>query len=152
VSLSFLLAERSDRQYVGLSLFRYDEGKTLYAREMLPELTLPIQVKLGNGADAKTFQLTKLDLVRQDKIQSIGDFIRQKTTVRPRETIRIVETLFKQRARNDLLCIRNQFYDRRRQLEDLGSLRPLNFFLEIFFFLSQATDEAWPRDFIKPCF
>jgi uncharacterized protein YfkK (UPF0435 family) len=100
--------------------FRYDEGKTLYTREILPDVTLPIQVKLGKGDEIKVFQLTKLDLVRQDRTQTIYDFIQKKVNIRPQETVRIIETLFKQRARNDLICIRNQFYDRRRQLDDLG--------------------------------
>jgi len=101
-------------------LCRYDEGKTLYSREILPELVLPIQIKLKKDDEIKTFQLNKLDLVRQDRTQSIHDFIQNKVNIRPREPVRIIETLFKQRARNDLICIRNQFYDRRRQLDDLG--------------------------------
>ncbi|CAF4025256.1 unnamed protein product [Rotaria sp. Silwood2] len=97
----------------------YDEGKTLYAREILPDLTLPIQIKVRKDEETKTFQLNKLNLVRQDRIESINDFIQKKTNVRPQEIVRTIETLFKQRARNDLICIRNQFYDRRRQLDDL---------------------------------
>jgi len=87
---------------------------------MLPDLTLPMQIKLGKGDEMKVFQLDKLNLVRQDRTQAIYDFIQKKTTIRPQETVRIIETLFKQRARKDLICIRNQFYDRRRQLDDLG--------------------------------
>ncbi len=85
----------------------------------MPDLELPIQIKLGKGDEMKLFQLNKLDLVRQDKIQNIHDFIQKKTNIRPREAIRIIETLFKQRARNDLICVRNQFYDRRQKLDDL---------------------------------
>ncbi len=85
----------------------------------MPDLELPIQIKLGKGDEMKLFQLNKLDLVRQDKIQNIHDFIQKKTNIRPRESIRIIETLFKQRARNDLICVRNQFYDRRQKLDDL---------------------------------
>lgn len=104
---------------------RYDEGKTLYTREILPELILPIQINLAKDDRMNTFQLRKLNLVRQDRIQNIYDFINKKNSIRPRETIRIVEVLFQQRARNELISIRNQFYDRRRQLDDLGSLRLL---------------------------
>ncbi|CAF2681440.1 unnamed protein product [Rotaria sp. Silwood2] len=101
----------------------YDEGKTLYSREMLPDLTLPIQIVLEKDNERKVFQLKKLVLVRQDRIQNIFNFIEKKVNIRPRETVRIIETLFKQRARNELIAIRNQFYDRRRQLEDLGDGR-----------------------------
>jgi hypothetical protein len=105
-------------------LFRYDEGRILYSQEILPELTLPIQVTLGKDEEMKTFQLKKLDLVRQDRTGSISDFIQKKTNTRPRETMHIIETLFKQHARNNLICIRNQFYDRRRQLDDLSEFLP----------------------------
>ncbi|CAF1246863.1 unnamed protein product [Rotaria sp. Silwood1] len=101
----------------------YDEGKTLYSREILPDLKLPIQIEIGKDDEKKTFQLKKLVLVRQDKIQNIHDFIEKKINMRPREAVRIIEILFKQRARNDLIAIRNQFYDRRRQLDDLGDGR-----------------------------
>jgi len=86
----------------------------------LPDLELPIQIKLGKGDEMKLFQLNKLNLVRQDRTQSIHDFIENKANIRPHEVIRIIEILFKQRARNDLICVRNQFYDRRQQLEDLS--------------------------------
>ncbi|CAF3974965.1 unnamed protein product [Adineta steineri] len=101
----------------------YDEGKTLYSREILPEITLPMQFKLGKNEDMKIFQLNKLNLVRQDNIENIYKFIQQKTTIRPHETVRTIEILFKQHAHNDFICIRNQFYDRRRQLDDLGDGR-----------------------------
>lgn len=103
--------------------FRYDEGKTLYSQEMLPDLSLPLQVKLEKDNEVKTFQLKRLDLVRQDRTQSIYEFIQRRTNTRPREAVRIIETLFKQNRRNDLICVRNQFYDRRRQLDDLGDGR-----------------------------
>ncbi|CAF3515191.1 unnamed protein product [Rotaria sp. Silwood1] len=62
-------------------------------------------------------------LVRQDRIENIYDFIKKKINIRPREIVRIIETLFKQRSRNELISIRNQFYDRHRQLEDLSNGR-----------------------------
>ena len=89
---------------------------------MLPDVTLPITISLEHDGETKTFQLSKLNLVRQDRIQKIRDFIKQNTNIRPRETVHIIETLFKQRARNERICIRNQYYDRRRQLDDLGQI------------------------------
>ena len=102
--------------------FRYDEGKTVYSKEILPDLGLPIEISLTKE-EVKKFCLTKCNLVQQTRIQSIHDYIRQKTTIRPQETIRIIETLFKQRAQSDLISIRNQFYDRRRELEDMNDGR-----------------------------
>ncbi len=87
---------------------------------MLPDIVLPLLIKLGKDDEMKTFQLNRLDLVRQDRIQHIQDFIQKRTNIRPSETVRIIETLFKQSARNDLINVRNQFYDRHRQLDDLS--------------------------------
>ncbi|UJR13192.1 hypothetical protein I4U23_000214 [Adineta vaga] len=97
----------------------YDEGKTLYTRESLAHFTEPIKVNMRRGDETKTYQLNIINLVRQDKISNIVDFIQKKTTIRPRETVRIIEILFKQRARNDLICVRNQFYNRNQILDDL---------------------------------
>ena len=99
---------------------RYDEGKTLYTRELLPDMTEPIMVKLERGDETNTYLLKILNLVRQEKIQKISDFIQKKTTIRPRETVRIIEILFKQQARNELVAVRNQFYDRNQVLDDLS--------------------------------
>ncbi|CAF1565590.1 unnamed protein product [Adineta ricciae] len=97
----------------------YDEGKTLYTRSLLTDFTKPIEINMKKGDETKKYQLVIINLVRQDKISNIFDFIEKKTTTRPRDTIRIIETLFKQRARNDLICVRNQFYNRNQILDDL---------------------------------
>ncbi|CAF3537757.1 unnamed protein product [Rotaria sp. Silwood1] len=81
------------------------------------------EIDLRKGTEMKIFQWKKLALVRQDRIENIYDFIKKKINIRPREIVRIIETLFKQRSRNELISIRNQFYDRHRQLEDLSNGR-----------------------------
>ena len=106
----------------------YDEGKTIYTRELLTDFTKPMQITFTMNNEEKTFQLHVLNLVRQEKIRDIYDFIEKKIAVRPRECIHVVETLFKQRARNDLVAIRNQFYDRRQKLDDLGKRRGIRSF------------------------
>ena len=98
---------------------------------MLPNLALPVQIQLQKDDEIKTFQLKKLELVRQDNIQDIYDFINKKINTRPHEIIRSIEILFKQRCRNELISIRNQFYDRHRQLDDLGWFLILNIFFVI---------------------
>jgi hypothetical protein len=92
----------------------------LYSRELLSDFTEPIQIKLGKGDETKTFQLKIINLVRQEKIQKIFEFIQKKTMNRPREIMRSIEVLFKQKARNELVCVRNQFYDRNQILDDLS--------------------------------
>ncbi|CAF3849468.1 unnamed protein product [Rotaria magnacalcarata] len=111
--------QRIAKEKKNFPLVWYDDGKTLYTRELLPDLGKPIEIKMKKGDEVKTFQLNIKNLVRQDKIKNIFDFIQKKITIRPRETIRIIETLFKQRARNDLVCVRNQFYNRSQILDDL---------------------------------
>ncbi|CAF2744993.1 unnamed protein product [Rotaria sp. Silwood2] len=110
----------------------YDEGKTIYTKELLTDFTKPLQITFKMNNEDKTFQLHIIDLVRQEKIRDIYDFIEKKTSIRPRECIRIIETLFKQGARNDLIAIRNQFYDRKQKLDDLGTYS----FIERFIFFS----------------
>ena len=95
----------------------------MYTRELLPDVELPLQIPLKVEDESKLFQMNKLNLVGQSRITDIHDFIRKRTNLRPREAIRIVEILFQQRARNDLISIRNQFYDGRQQLHDLSSFR-----------------------------
>jgi hypothetical protein len=74
----------------------------------------------------KIFEFRVLNLVRQEKIRDILDFINGKTGIRPRDPIRIIETLFKQNIRNDFVCIRNKFFTRQQKLIDLGKFSFLN--------------------------
>lgn len=98
----------------------YDEGKTIYTKELLTDFTKPLHITFNINNEDKTFQLHVHNLVRQEKVRSIYDFIEKKISSRPREAMKIIETLFKQRARNDLIAIRNQYYDRKQKLDDLG--------------------------------
>lgn len=114
----------------------YDEGKTLYTKELLTDFTAPLHITFTINNEEKTFQLHIVNLVRQEKIRDMYDFIEKKTLIRPRESIRIIETLFKQTARNDLVAIRNQFYNRNQKLDDLGKYilydSSVTFYLKIF--------------------
>ena len=74
---------------------------------------------MKRGAETKSFQLVIKNLVRQEKVSCISDLIPKKSTVRPREVVRVLETLFKQRALNDYISVRNQFSDRNQVLDDL---------------------------------
>ena len=87
---------------------------------MLPDVQLPVQIELKKEDETKRFQLNKLDLVGNNRITDINDFVQGKNNIRPREAIRIIEILFKQRGRNDFINVRNQFYHRNQKMEDLG--------------------------------
>ncbi|CAF3231399.1 unnamed protein product [Rotaria sp. Silwood2] len=103
----------------------YDQGKHLYTKELLTDFTTARRVKLTIHNEEKIFEFKVLNLVRQEKIGNIFDFIREKTAIRPRDPIRIIETLFKQSVHNEYVCIRNKYYDRCQKLTDLGDGRGL---------------------------
>ncbi|CAF1119264.1 unnamed protein product [Rotaria sordida] len=106
-----------------LSLARKDERWQILqelAKELLTDFTKPIRVTLNINNEKKTFEFEVLNLVRQEKIRDIFfDFINGQTGIRLRDPIRVIETLFKQKIRNDFVCIKNKFYSRRQQLIDL---------------------------------
>lgn len=121
------IMQRISSEIKGFPLVWYDEGKTLYSLELLPDITKPIQIRMKRNDVVKTFQLEIKNLVRQEKLDNIQEFVQKKLRNRPRESVRIIETLLKQTARNDLVAVRNQFYNRNQILADLS---------EFFFFLS----------------
>jgi len=106
--------------------YRYDEGKNLYTKELLTDFTQPLRVTLKIENETKMFEFKVLNLVRQEKIQNIFDFINGKTGIRPRDPIRVIETLFKQNIRNEFVCIRNKFFSRQQKLIDLGKFSYIN--------------------------
>ena len=91
----------------------------MYTRELLPGITEPIRVQIERDNQMRTFQLNIINLVRQEKMENISKFIKRELRTRPREAVRVIETLFKQRARNELICVKNQFYSRKQTLDDL---------------------------------
>jgi uncharacterized protein YkvS len=131
-------------------LIRYDEGSNLYTRELLTDFTKPLRVTLKMDNEDKTFEFKVKNLVRQEKIGDIFEFINGKTGIRPRDPIRIIETLFKQNIRNDLVCIKNKFYSRRQQLVDLGEFLLINMLVYLINYF-QVMVEGWQVDFIKRC-
>ncbi len=91
----------------------------MYTRELLANITDPIRVQIERDGQMKIFQLNIINLVRQEKLENILKFVKKELRTRPREAIHVIETLFKQRARNELVCIKNQFYSRKQTLDDL---------------------------------
>ena len=112
--------QRISKEKKDFPLVWYDEWKTMYTRSLLPDLHQLIETTMKKeGEDTKIYRLKILNLVRQEKTQNLFDFIEKKSLTRPREAIRIIEILFKQRARNELVTVRNQFYNRNQILDDL---------------------------------
>ena len=71
--------------------------------------------------EEKTFQFRVLELVRQEQLRNVSDFIQGRNTIRPRESIRSMEILLKQNVHNKFLAIKNKFYHRQQKLIDLGN-------------------------------
>lgn len=113
--------KKLSEQVKNFPLAWYDEGKCLYTRELLTDFDKPYRVTINIENEQKTFVFKVLNLVRQEKISPIFEFINGKTSLRPRDSIRILETLFKQNSRNELVCIKNKFYNRNQNLVDLGT-------------------------------
>lgn len=105
-------------------VFRYDENKTMYTRDLLPDITAPIQVQVERDNQMRTFQLNIKNLVRQESMENILKFVKRELRTRPREAVRVIEILLKQRARNELVCVKNQFYSRKQTLDDLSEFSP----------------------------
>lgn len=103
-----------------LPVIWYDEGKNIYSKELLTGYEQPFQVTFVSNNEEKTFQLKINNLVRQENLSSIRNYISNRTLIRPHDSVRVLETLFKQRARNELIAIRNQYYNRSQVLDDLG--------------------------------
>lgn len=124
-------------------LFRYDEEERyLYTKSLLTDFIQPRLVKLVINNEEKCFQFTVLNLVRQEKIGNIFDFINGKTPIRPRDSIRIIETLFKQTVPDQYICVRNKYYDRSQTLLDLSSFL-FNHKLKLMFNHSKNIFRRW---------
>ncbi|CAF1193730.1 unnamed protein product, partial [Rotaria sordida] len=105
----------------------YDEGKSLYSIELLVDLKdqYEIIIKDKKSDREQKYRLLIINLVKSYDIQVLWDFIENKIAIRPRDPIRILETLLKQTTRATMVCVKNQFYDRRQDLDDLGDGRGL---------------------------
>jgi len=105
----------------------FDEGKTLYSIETLDRFEKQYEILLKDTKTTREqhFRFQILNLVKTYDIQSLWDFIENRLVIRPRDPIRVLETLLKQRTRTSMVCVKNQFYDRQQTLDDLGDGRGL---------------------------
>ncbi|CAF3606655.1 unnamed protein product, partial [Rotaria sp. Silwood2] len=92
----------------------YDEVNSLYSIELLVDFKnqYEIMIKDKKSDREQKYRLLLINLV-------LWDFIENKIPLRPRDPIRILETLLKQTTRATMVCVKNQFYDRHQQLDDL---------------------------------
>ncbi len=59
-------------------------------------------------------------MVKTYELKTIFDFVQKRIAVRPHDPVRILETLFKQTQRSDMITIKNQSYPKHQRLDDLG--------------------------------
>ncbi|CAF4641342.1 unnamed protein product, partial [Rotaria sp. Silwood2] len=71
------------------------------------------------------FRFLIINLVKTYELKNIFDFIQKKISLRPHDPVRILETLFKQTQRSDMITIKNQSYPKHQRLDDLGDGRGL---------------------------
>lgn len=106
----------------------YDEGKNLYSIENLTlNLKKEYQCQIVHQKTGRTnqFRFLLINLVKTFELKTIFDFIQKKISVRPHDPIRILETLFKQTQRAEMITIKNQSYPKHQRLDDLGDGRGL---------------------------
>jgi eukaryotic translation initiation factor 2C len=106
----------------------YDEGKNLYSIENLTlNLKKEYQCEIIHKKTERTnkFRFLLINLVKTYELKTIFDFMEKRISVRPHDPVRILETLFKQTQRSDMVTIKNQSYPKHQRLDDLGDGRGL---------------------------
>ncbi|CAF3441824.1 unnamed protein product [Rotaria sp. Silwood1] len=109
-------------------LIWYDEGKNLYSIENLTiNYKKEYQCQLIHPKTGRTnkFRFLIINLVKTYELKTIFDFIEKKLSIKPYDPIRILETLFKQTQRSEMITIKNQSYPKHQRLDDLGDGRGL---------------------------
>ncbi|CAF3625397.1 unnamed protein product [Adineta steineri] len=121
----FVLKKIIDRE--NFPFVWYDEGKSLYSIELLVGFKnqYEIIIKDKKSDREQKYRLSLINLVKSYDIQVLWDYVDNKIAIRPRDPIRILETLLKQTTRATMVCVKNQFYDRRQNLDNLGDGRGL---------------------------
>jgi hypothetical protein len=108
----------------------YDEGKNLYAIENLTlNFKKEYQCEINHKKTGRKnkFRFLLINLVKTYELNSIFDFTQKKIAVRPHDPVRILETLFKQTQRLDMVTIKNQSYPKHQRLDDLGKNKKIKF-------------------------
>ena len=101
----------------------YDQGKNLYSTE---NLTLILKKEyeceiIHEKTNQKNrFRFLLLNLVKTYELKTIFDFIQRKISIRPHDILQILEILFKQTQRNEMITIKNHSYSKNQKLDDLG--------------------------------
>lgn len=114
-------------QISSFSFRRYDEGRTLYTKELLTDFTEPRRVSFKINDEEKTFQFKIINLVRQEKLGNIDEFLQGRSNQNPREAVRIIEILLKQTDRNKYFSIRYKYFPRNQRMIDLGKTKIIRF-------------------------
>lgn len=103
----------------------YDQGKVLYSLENLTvkfKKEYQCQLKHKKTEQVNRFRFLIVNLVRTYSMKTIFEYVRQETPIRPVDSVRVVETLLKQKQQSEMVQVRNQFYPKNQRLEDLGKL------------------------------
>ena len=116
----------------------YDQGKTLYS---IQNLTLSLkkeyecEIVHQKTGRRNRYRFLLINLVKTYDLKSIFDFVGRKIPSRPHDTVRILEILFKQMQRAEMITIKNQSYPKNQKLDDLGKIHILNREIELIFLL-----------------
>jgi len=106
----------------------YDEGKNLYSTENLTlnyKKEYQCEIVHKKTERSNKFRFLLINLVKTYELKSIFDYMQKRIDVRPHDPVRILETLFKQTQRAEMITIKNQSYPKHQRLDDLGDGRGL---------------------------
>ena len=128
---SWRSAKRDERFQVMKKIFEqeefplvwYDEAKNLYAMQNLTlnhQREYQCEIKHKKTGRINKFRFLIVNLVKTSQLKSLFDFIEKRLSIRPSDSIQIIETLFKQWQRSQMINIKNQFYAKDQKLDDLG--------------------------------
>ncbi|CAF1131852.1 unnamed protein product [Rotaria sordida] len=98
--------------------------KKIIEQEHFP-LNINVKLFIKKTGQTNKFRLLIINLVKTCNLKTIFDFIEKRVSQRPHDPIRILEILFKQTQRIEMITIKNQSYSKYQRLDDLGDGRGL---------------------------
>ena len=97
-------------------MFDLDSFKNLLLTLRKKEYQCEVNDK--NTGQTKRFRLF-LNLVKTYRLKTLFDLIQKQNSIKPHDRIKILESLFKQTQRSDMITIKNQSYRKHQHLDDL---------------------------------
>ncbi|CAF3810043.1 unnamed protein product [Rotaria sp. Silwood1] len=99
-------------------LYQFDVDVEILMSDEKKEYQCEINDK--NTGQTNRFRFLILNLVKIYTLKKIIDFIQKRISIEPHDLVKILDILFKQTKRSDIITIKNQSYRKHQRLDDLG--------------------------------